>query len=232
MSGSSEHHAGARRGGEGLILGAAAVAAYVGFAAVMIFDDGARARHSAQAGVPVDAVRAATAASRDARAAAAVRSPTGADAVSSRPRANTADAVSNTSVLAQDRGRGSAAVGAAGAGDGVVGVDTGDGGARLQFIVKFEPAEATRWRDRFLADAEGTRAEWARFAASSSAFAGLRMQLPPNSSGVATLELEGEAPGSPAAAQELSADIVRRLNAAAGVDYAEPNLVGLREETP
>jgi hypothetical protein len=49
-------------------------------------------------------------------------------------------------------------------------------------------------------------------------------------SGVATLELEGSAPSAPAAAQELSDDIVRRLSAADGVEYAEPNLVAAREE--
>jgi hypothetical protein len=207
MSGRSPHPAGARWGGESLILGVAAVAAYAGFAAVMIFDDGVRSRHTAQAGVPVDAVRAATAASRNLAA----------------PTANRPSATSPTPA----RGVGGAVV--AQAGDGTVAID-GDGGPLLQFIVKFEPEEATRWRDRYLADPEATRREWARHAASNAAFAGLRLAQPPSASGVATLEFDGPVPGAASAARELSADIVRRLNAAAGVDYAEPNLVGLRED--
>jgi hypothetical protein len=120
----------------------------------------------------------------------------------------------------------------AGVGDGVVGSPDGAGGVTLQFQVKFEDAEAARWRESFLADPDATRAEWERFARSNSAFSGLKLQLPPNRSGVATLELDGGAPAAPDAQQELSDDIVRRLNAADGVEYAEPNLVGVREEAP
>jgi hypothetical protein len=214
MSGSVEHPVGARRGWEGPVLGVVAVAAYAAFAAFTMFADGPASRNKAHAGVPVDAVRAATAASRDA-APAAVRAP----------RVNTADPVGNSNVRVRSPGGGPAL---AQVGNGEVAVG-GGADTSLQFIVKFDAAEATRWRDRFVADPEGARAEWARFASQNPAFSGLRLERM-TYSGLATLELEAAAPGSAEAVRQLSADIVRRLNAANGVDYAEPNLVGVREE--
>lgn len=207
------------RKGEGLALGAVAVAAYVGFGAVMIMGDGS------QAGVPVDAVRAVAAASDGGEPAAGVA----VGEVIAEPTRNTADAVANP-LGVRTRSLGGAQIERAT--DGVVGGSDGAGGVTLQFLVKFEEAEAARWRERFLADPNGTRAAWEEFARSNTAFSGLKMQLPPNGSGVATLQLESGAPEAPAAQEALSDDIVRRLNGADGVEYAEPNLVGVREEAP
>jgi hypothetical protein len=207
------------RKGEGLVLGAVTVAAYVGFGAVMVLGDGS------QAGVPVDAIRAVAAASD--RGEPAVGVAVG-EVIPAPPR-NSADAVANP-VGVRTRSLGGAQIERAT--DGVVGASDGAGGVTLQFLVKFDEAEAARWRERFLADPNATRAEWEQFARTHAAFSGLKMQLPPNGSGVATLQLEGGAPEAPAAQEALSDDIVRRLNGADGVEYAEPNLVGVREEAP
>ncbi len=240
MSEGSKPIVSGRRGGEGLVLGAIAVAAYVGFGAVMMLKDGPTP--VAHAGVPVDAVRAVTAAAAtDQASAASASAPAPTSVPSARPPAvgvgevipdpnrNTAEAVANP-VGVRSRSVGGAAIQQFS--DGVVGAADGAGGVTLQFQVKFEDEEAARWRERFLADPDGARREWAQFARSNAAFAGLTLQLPPNGSGVATLELDGGAPAAPAAQQELSDDIVRRLNAADGVEYAEPNLVGVREDAP
>ena len=103
-----------------------------------------------------------------------------------------------------------------------------DANAPLQFIVKFEDAVARRWVERYVADPNGARTAFAEQMRGNSAYAGLRL-VRMNNSGEATLEFEGAAPPIPAVRRELASDIVRRLNAAEGVEYAETNLVGLRE---
>jgi hypothetical protein len=208
-----------RKSGEGLVLGAVAVAAYVGFGAVMMLQD--RDSEAAHAGVPVDAVRAAVAGGDAQQPAFAVGEVID-------PSRNSADATA----APIGGSRGVSVAQAEDLSDGVLGASDGAGGVTLQFQVKFDDAEAARWRERFLADPDATRRQWDEFARTDSAFAGLKLQLPPNSSGVATLELEAAAPDAPAAQEALSDDIVRRLNAAEGVDYAEPNLVGVREDAP
>jgi hypothetical protein len=100
--------------------------------------------------------------------------------------------------------------------------------AGLQFIVKFEGELGEEWRDRYVADPAAAREAFAALGRRDSAFAGLRL-LRMNNSGEATLAFDGPVPPIPAVARELSADIVRRLSDAEGVEWAEPNLVGLRE---
>jgi hypothetical protein len=223
---------GARRSSEGLLIGALAVAAYAGFAAVMMLDDSGRAPNAAHAGVPVDAVRAATAATATAArtdAPARAAPGVGVGRVIPDPSTRAADPTSRSTVGVQTRSLGASTVDVARTTDAVVGAQGDDGDVRLQFLVKFERDQAMAWRDRYLANPGETRAEWARFASANSAFAGLKLERM-SYSGEATLEFEGSAPASPAAARALSDDIVRRLNAADGVEYAEPNLVGVRED--
>jgi len=98
----------------------------------------------------------------------------------------------------------------------------------LQFVVKFDREEGLRWRDRFLENPNEARAAFEAMGRRDAAFAGLRL-VSMNYSGLATVEFVGAPPSAPAAREALSDDIVRRLGAASGVDYAEPNLVGWRE---
>jgi len=100
----------------------------------------------------------------------------------------------------------------------------------LQFLVKFEGDQAMAWRDRYLADPDECRDAFREFARTHAAFAGLRLARV-SYSGVATLEYAGPAPATPEGRLEMTDGIVRRLSAAEGVDYAEPNLIG-RTETP
>lgn len=203
---------GAGIGGEGMWLAFMAAAAYLGFCAIMMFTDGGRPGAAALAGVPVDAVLAVT----EGRGA-----PTtvGVGRII-EPERNTANAV----VFEDETLRGGGV--RAQANQGVVGVGAPDGPARLQFLVKLSDGEA--WRDRFLDDPNAARQAWNEFARGSSAFAGLRL-VRMTYSGEATLELEGDIPPVPSVQREMANDIAARLRAASGVEYAEPNLVGVRE---
>jgi hypothetical protein len=208
-----------------------AAAAYLGFGAVMMFHEGGRPGTAAHAGVPLDAVLAVTEGATD-RSAPAV-----APAATPRPRpagpafsvgevippgANTAEAVGLA--IPADRSLGAAVERFNDA--GVAGANDSAGGSRLQFIVKL--ADGETWRDRFLDDPAAARQAWAEHVRANPAFAGLRLERM-SYGGEATLELEADAPSTPAAQMELARDIARRLSAAPGVEYAEPNLVGVRE---
>jgi hypothetical protein len=203
-----------KSGGEGMWLAILAAAAYFGFGAVMIFHGGGRPGAAAHAGVPLDAVLAVTRGAPNDSAAP----PVGAG---EPPGGYTAD-----TIIFEEEPRGSGAAVTAQAAGGVVGVGGPDGPVRLQFLVKLRDGET--WRDRFLDDPAAARQAWADFARDEPAFAGLRL-VRMSYSGEATLELEGDAPSSPAVQREMAADIAERLRAAPGVEYAEPNLVGVRE---
>ncbi len=208
-----------RIGGEGMWLAFMAAAAYLGFGAVMMFSDGGRPGTAAQAGVPLDAVLAVTQGSSVTQGASNAAPPAvGLGRIVPEGR-NTADAV----VFEAGPGLGGGV--AAAQADGVVGVGA-PGGAKLQFLVKLQDGET--WRDRFLDDPNAARQAWSDFTGRNSAFAGLRL-VRMSYSGEATLELEADAPPSPQVQREMADDIARRLRAASGVEYAEPNLVGVRE---
>jgi hypothetical protein len=196
---------------DGMIV--AALAAYAGFAAFLWPHETGGAAH---AGVPVDAVLAVTAASGGGGTVEAPpRTPrVRSDAVIPEG-ANVAEPAGNFDAQT----RGSATADPASPAD-----------LPMQFLVKFEDAEAAAWRDRYRANPNETREAWDEFARENAPFSGLKLAQPPNYSGVATLELAEPAPETPAAAQELSEDIVSRLSAADGVEYAEPNLVATREK--
>jgi len=115
-----------------------------------------------------------------------------------------------------------------GPGDITIAPDMPIGNLNLQFLVKFDGEEGVRWRDRFLDDPNAARAAFEEMGRRNSDFAGLRL-VSMNYSGLATVEFVGDPPAAAAAREALSDDIVRRLGAATGVDYAEPNLVGWRE---
>ena len=124
----------------------------------------------------------------------------------------------------------------AAAADGDGGLEVGGerpvgGNLHLQFLCKFEEEQALAWRDRYLDDPAAAREAFERFADANPAFAGLRLERM-NYSGEATLAFDGPAPLSLAEIEELSHTIVSRLSAAEGVEYAEPNLVGVREGEP
>lgn len=220
----------AHQGGESVVLGALAVVAYVAFAAFAMLHDGGRpGGGEALAGVPVDAVR----------AAAAARDPVGVDAIedpveNAGPAENVGVAVGRP--IPEDGAEPDVTVGVAtsrslGAADIQELRDPAvAAGNVLQFLVKFEEDEAMAWRDRYIANPADAREAFEAFAARNSAFSNMRLTRM-NASGVATLEFDGPAPASQDAARQLSSELAGRMNNAAGVEYAEPNLVGWRENS-
>jgi hypothetical protein len=215
-------------GRESAVMIIITLAAYIGFAAFTMLHDGGLRGGGAQAGVPVDAVRAAARANgadggpvsdRPTAEATSRQTPAyGVGRIIPDPSSAASDLRGNLVPQSRDPG-----------GANIEEVGPAGPGGQLQFLVKFEDAEAAEWWGRFQANPGETREAFSDFARGSAPFTGLRL-LNMSPSGVATLELEGAAPSAPAAAQELADDIVSRLSGADGVEYAEPNLVAAREE--
>ena len=189
--------------GDSVLLGVAAFAAYVAFAAFALLHDGGRA-----APERVESER--------------MESETGPEAVAGAE--NVAEATSFATPSGAGRSLGALdvqSVTAAG--------DARGGNLHMQFIVKFKGDAAVEWRDRYIEDPAAARAAFARFAAQNPAFANLRLERM-TYGGEATLSYDGDAPADARALEALSRQITARLNAAEDVDYAEPNLVGVRED--
>lgn len=97
----------------------------------------------------------------------------------------------------------------------------------LEFIVKFDEAQGQEWVRRFTDDPKAAREAFLAAARSQPGFRDLALRRM-TASGTATLVFDGALPPTPAERDALSAEILKRLNAAPGVKYAEPNLVGWR----
>lgn len=102
--------------------------------------------------------------------------------------------------------------------------------APLEFVVKFDSATAQPLIDIFVDDPQAARDRFDAMARANPAMRGLHLKRI-NLSGEATLAFEGAPPPNMEARDALTSDIVKRLETAPGVEYAEPNLTAWRGST-
>lgn len=98
---------------------------------------------------------------------------------------------------------------------------------QLEFLVKFDRSTGEQLRDLFIENPDRAREAFRVMGRNQPAFANLRLKRM-TWGGEATLVFAGDMPVSDTDVQQVSDAIVTRLNGAAGVEYAEPNLVGWR----
>lgn len=118
--------------------------------------------------------------------------------------------------------------GAAGVGQpGLAQPGVGAPSVNMEFVVQLTEAEGKRFRDLFIESPARARAAFQDYADTNPAFGGLSLKHV-TYGGACTLVYDGAVPRAPQAQQELADSILGRLNSAASVEYAEPNLVAWR----